>query len=86
MFLRLTVRFCPTFNNNTTNIYKTELTMMEDAPYASDHDDDGKRRASSYSYDLPNQELNQDDNNDNISFIPPSLLNAINELTVNKAH
>jgi hypothetical protein len=35
--------------------------MTEDAPNATDHDDDGKRIASRNSYDLPNQE---DDDND----------------------
>jgi hypothetical protein len=51
------MRICPTLNNNIiTNNYKTELTMTEDAPYATDHDDDSKRIASSYCYDLPNQE------------------------------
>jgi hypothetical protein len=56
------MRICPTLNNNIiTNIYKTELSMTEDAPNATNHDDDGKRIASSHSYDLPNQE---DDDND----------------------
>ncbi|OEU13213.1 hypothetical protein FRACYDRAFT_241548 [Fragilariopsis cylindrus CCMP1102] len=41
--------------------------MMEDAPNATDHDDDSKRIASSYSYDLPNQE--QDDVDDVIDDI-----------------
>jgi hypothetical protein len=45
--------------------------MTEDAPYATDHDDDSKRLASSYSYDLPNQEPNQNDNDG--SFVPPNL-------------
>jgi hypothetical protein len=35
--------------------------MTEVAPYATDHDDDSKRIASSYSYDLPNQD-NEDNN------------------------
>jgi hypothetical protein len=56
------MRSCPTLNNNiTTNNYKTELTMTEDAPNATDHDDDSKRIASSYNYDLPNQEQDDDD-------------------------
>jgi hypothetical protein len=52
---------CPTLNNKITNNYRTEVTITEDAPNATDHDDDSKRIASSYSYDLPNQEPNQDD-------------------------
>jgi hypothetical protein len=65
------MRSCPTLNNNITNNYKTELTMKEDAPNATDHDDDSKRIASSYSYDLPNQEPNQEDkDDDDISFVP----------------
>jgi hypothetical protein len=55
------MRSCLTLNNNITNTNRTELTMTEVAPYATDHDDDSKRIASSYSYDLPNQ-----DNEDNI--------------------
>jgi hypothetical protein len=35
--------------------------MTEDAPNAIDHDEDGKRIASSHSYDLPNQEDNDND-------------------------
>jgi hypothetical protein len=43
------MRICPTLNNNIiTNNYKTEITMTEDAPNATDHDDDSKRIASSY--------------------------------------
>jgi hypothetical protein len=57
------MRICPTLNNNIiTNNYKTELSMTVDAPNATDHDDDGKRIASSNSYDLPNQEDNDNDN------------------------
>jgi hypothetical protein len=92
------MRICPTLNNNIiTNNYKTELSMTEDAPNATDHDDDGKRIASSNSYDLPNQEdddndvtmtedapyaTDHDDKDDdnNVSFVPPFLLNVINEL------
>jgi hypothetical protein len=93
--------------------------MTEDAPYATDHDDDGKRLASSYSYDLPNQEPNQNDDyqderktnfdkyirfikewkeeimsalsswplsntneaKTNVSVVPSSILNAVDELT-----
>ena len=44
---------------------------MEDAPNATDHDDDSKRIASSYSYDLPNQEPNQDGD---VSLVPPDIL------------
>ncbi|OEU12140.1 chitinase-like protein [Fragilariopsis cylindrus CCMP1102] len=62
------MRYCPTLNNNITNNYKT---MMEEAPNATDHDDDSKRRASCYSYDLPNQEPNQDGD---VSLIPPDIL------------
>jgi hypothetical protein len=46
--------------------------MTEDAPNATDHDDDSKRIASSsYSHDLPNQEPNQDSD---VSFVPPDIL------------
>ena len=45
--------------------------MKEVAPYATDHDDDSKRIASSYSYDLPNQEPNQDGD---VSLVPPDIL------------
>ena len=63
------MRSCPTLNNNiTTNNYKT---MMEEAPNATNHDDASKRRASSYSYDLPNQEPNQDGD---VSLVPPDIL------------
>jgi hypothetical protein len=55
------MRSCPTLGNNITNIYKTELTMTEVAPYATDHDDDSKRIVSSYSYDLLNQDKEDDD-------------------------
>jgi hypothetical protein len=55
------MRSCPTLNNNITDNYRIELTMTEVAPYATDHDDDSKRIASSYSYDLPSQD-NEDDN------------------------
>jgi hypothetical protein len=65
------MRISHTLNNNITNNYKTELTMTEDAPNATDHDDDSQRIASSYSYDLPNQEPNQND--DDVSFVPPNL-------------
>jgi hypothetical protein len=44
--------------------------MMEVAPYATDHDDDGKRIASNYCYDLPNHQEDDDD----VSFVPFSLL------------
>jgi hypothetical protein len=68
--------------------------MTEDAPNATDHDEDGKRKASSHSYDLPNQEEDDndltmmdhedkddgDDDDDDVSFVPPFLLDVINEL------
>jgi hypothetical protein len=44
--------------------------MTEDAPNATDHDEDGKRIASSHSYDLPNQE---DDDNDVIDRLTRSI-------------
>jgi hypothetical protein len=57
--------------------------MTEVAPYATDHDDDSKRIASSYSYDLPNQEPNQEDkDDDDISFVPPDILTAVDALTM----
>jgi hypothetical protein len=108
------MRFCPTLNNNITNNYKTELTMTEDAPNATDHDDDSKRIASSYNYDLPNQEQDDDDvfkwedqddapnaiddvfkwedhddapnafnhydDDGNVSFVPPMLLDVFDEV------
>ena len=50
---------------------------MEDAPNATDHDDDSKRIASSYSYDLPNQEQdNVDDIIHNMGVRSPSRLIA----------
>jgi hypothetical protein len=64
------MRSCHTLNDNITNIYKTEPIMTEDAPNATDHDEDGKRIASSHSYDLPNQE---DDDNDVIDGLTRSM-------------
>jgi hypothetical protein len=55
------MRSCPTLNNNITNNFKTKLTMTEDALNATDHDDDSKRIVSSYNYDLPDQEQDDDD-------------------------
>jgi hypothetical protein len=72
------MRICPTLNNIIiTNIYTTELTMTEDAPNATDHDEDGKRKASSHSYDLPNQE---DDDNDVMDGLTGSIKEWITEL------
>jgi hypothetical protein len=56
--------------------------MTEVAPYATDHDDDSRRTASSSCYDLPNQD-NKDDNSIITAFISeiaPSYLNTINKM------
>jgi hypothetical protein len=52
--------------------------MTEDAPNATDHDEDGKRKASSHSYDLPNQE--DDDNGVVIDGLTGSIEEWIAEL------